>query len=107
MKVNAVAHVFMRRNLKWDPVDQCDELREVWEPEVWPCKVDENGERVYIGEHTFAVEIPDDFDPVPGQVAALRQKQAEALELYQRTVGEINEQLQKLLAITNDVKVTA
>lgn len=107
MKVNAVAHVFMCPHTKCDHSVLPSTHREVWEPELWPCKVDENGERVYIGEHTFAVEIPDDFDPVPGQVAALRQKQAEALELYQRTVGEINEQLQKLLAITNDVKVAA
>lgn len=74
---------------------------DTWGPEVWPCKVDENDERVYIGEQTITIDIPDDFDPVPGQVAALRQKQAEALEKYQRTVAEINERLQKLLAIEN------
>jgi hypothetical protein len=107
MKFNATAHVFMCLHVKWDTTTRPSKRKEVWEPELWPCKVDENSERVYIGEHAFAVEIPDGFDPVPGQVAALRQKQAEALELYQRTVAQINERLQKLLAITNQAEVPA
>lgn len=99
MKQTAKTFVFMCEHSIFSPTDYTHTT--VWRPECWPCKVDEHDTRVFIGEQTVDVDIPDDFDPVPGQVAALKAKQAEALELYQRTVAEINERLQKLLAITN------
>jgi hypothetical protein len=58
---------------------------------------DENS--IFISEQQFTVELPDDFDPIPGQVAALEEKKREALAEYQRTVAEINERLSKLQAI--------
>ena len=70
-----------------------------WIPELWSCKVAENENRVFIEEQQFTVDIPDDFDPIPGQVAALEEKKREALAEYQRTVAEINDRLSKLQAI--------
>lgn len=72
-----------------------------WSPEAWGFKPNDSDERIYVGPRQITVEIPDDFNPVPQQVAALEKEKAEALEKYQQAVAQINERLSKLLAITN------
>ena len=93
MKMKTTGYVFMA--YRYD-----DDYRiKSWIPELWSCKVAENENRVFIEEQQFTVDIPDDFDPIPGQVAALEEKKREALAEYQRTVAEINDRLSKLQAI--------
>lgn len=79
-------------------------LPQSWSPQAWHCKVLDNAERVFIKEQTFMVEIPDDFNPVPNQVAALEKEKSEAMDLYQRTVAQIDDKLSQLLALTNEVQ---
>jgi hypothetical protein len=93
MKVQAKVHVFMSHEYK------ADYSGKEWRPDFWHCKVDENEGRVYIGEQIVECEIPDNFDPVPAQVAALEKEKLKALAKYTTTVAEINERLSKLLAI--------
>lgn len=60
-------------------------------------------ERVSVREHSFEVEIPDDFNPVPQMVAALEeQKRQERLKLAQK-LAEIDEKISKLTCLTNEV----
>ena len=73
----------------------------VWAPQAWYCKVDDNAGRAFVSEQVFMADLPDDFNPVPGQVAALEEEKRKALDLYQRTLADINDKLSKLLAITN------
>jgi hypothetical protein len=94
MKVQVKVHVFMAFEYR-APDYACKK----WVPDLWHCKVDENEDRVYIGEQTVEVDIPDNFDPVPKQVAALEKEKLKALAEYTKTVAEINERLSKLLAI--------
>lgn len=98
MKQQITAHVFM--SFEWTK----NYISKEWSPEVWRCKVEETGERVYIGEQTVTVDVPDDFDPIPGQVAALEAEKKAALDNYHVAVRDINERLSKLLAITNEVE---
>jgi hypothetical protein len=93
MKVQTKVYVFMSFDYKPDY-----SIKE-WRPDLWHCKVDENAERIYIGEQTFEVDVPDNFDPAPKQVAALEKEKTKALAEYTKTVAEINERLSKLLAI--------
>lgn len=74
----------------------------VWTPTIWKCRVSDEDGRVYVGEQSVTVEVPDAFNPVPGQVAALEREKAEALRKYQASVAQINERLSKLLAITHE-----
>jgi len=53
--------------------------------------------------HNVTVPLPDDFNPVAAEVAALEQQKVIALRAYQESVAEINERLSKLMAITNEV----
>jgi hypothetical protein len=77
-----------------------EDYMQQWRPDWRPYKPDDNEERVCIGEHTLVVDVPENFDPIPKQVAALEAKKREALEKYQQEVSSINERLSKLQAIT-------
>lgn len=61
------------------------------------CKNDALG--LYVGEHSTTYELPDDWNPVAAEVAALEAQKKQALEDFQRTVAQINERLSKLQAI--------
>ncbi len=98
MKQEVKIYLFMSYELKKDYSGR------EWAPDVWAVKVDENDKRVYIGQQTVTVEVPDDFNPVPQQVAALEKEKDDALAAYQKSVADINERLSKLLAITNEVE---
>lgn len=54
---------------------------------------------VVIRPHSFEVEVPDDFDPRPAQVAALREKREKAAATFSAYVAEIDASISKLLAI--------
>jgi hypothetical protein len=104
-QVQATGYVFMVQEYGKDADGRRDYAAgKKWVPEIWPCKIDDNESRICIGEQTLTVETPDDFNPIPIQVAALEKEKREALELYQRTVAQINERLSKLLAISNEVE---
>lgn len=55
--------------------------------------------RVFVKEHTTTVEVPDDFDPRPQQVAALEAAKQKARADFQARITEIDRQIQSLLAI--------
>lgn len=93
MKHEVTAYVHMAYD--WKP----DYSEKHWRPEVWKCKLTDETERIFIAEQRITVEIPDDFDPVPGQVAALEAERREAMAEYQAKVARINERLSKLQAI--------
>lgn len=65
---------------------------------------DEYSQRVTVRPHSIEVEIADDFNPVPQQVASLEaaKKQAQ-LECAQKLM-QLDEQISKLQAITYDVE---
>ena len=53
--------------------------------------------------HEIEIEIPDDFDPRPQQVAALEAEKQKARAEFQKRVTEIDRQIQSLLAIEHEV----
>jgi hypothetical protein len=54
---------------------------------------------VKVMEHEFEVEVPDNFDPRPGQVAGLKAKKEEIQAQFAAKVKEIDDQINSLLAI--------
>jgi hypothetical protein len=80
-----------------------DFLRKEWLPHAWGCKVEETTDRIFLRQLQIKFEVPDDFNPIPHQVASLEREKAKALEEYQERVAEINDRLSKLLSITNEV----
>jgi hypothetical protein len=56
-------------------------------------------EYVGIREVEVEQEVPDDFDPRPEQIAALREKKKEILATAQAKANNIDELIQTLLAI--------
>lgn len=70
--------------------------------EVFPNDMSTIGPQyVLIKKIDVEVEIPDNFDPRPQQVAALRKEKQNILSETNVKVANIDEQIQKLLCIEN------
>ena len=54
---------------------------------------------IIVMEHTFEVEVPDNFDPRPGQIAALKAQKEKVQAEFSKRVMELDEQINSLLAI--------
>lgn len=54
---------------------------------------------VPVCETEVEVDIPDDFDPLAGQVATLKQQRAKVHAEFQARVNEIDDALAKLLCL--------
>jgi hypothetical protein len=68
--------------------------------EAWSCDVSSSNPKYALACRTnVEVDIPDDFDPVPGRVKAMRDKKQEILATAQMQANNIEEQIQKLLCI--------
>lgn len=52
-----------------------------------------------VGPHNFEVECPDDFDPRPHQIAALREKERQVRADFAKSITDIQAQIQSLLAL--------
>ena len=59
---------------------------------------------IVVREHSIEIEVRDDFDPVPVQVAALQAEKKKIKADFSKRVMEIDREIGKLLAITNEVK---
>jgi hypothetical protein len=55
--------------------------------------------------HSFEIEIPNDFDVRPHQIATLEKKKRELREKFAMAVKEVDDRINSLLAINNSVKV--
>jgi len=73
-----------------------------WTPMIWGFKPGDEPSRVFLLEQDVSVDVPDNFNPIPQQVAALEAEKLKALDEYHASVAKINDQLSKLMAITND-----
>lgn len=70
------------------------------EYEVFSFKMDDEEHRTYIGEREIEIEVPDNYDPRPQQIAALEEKLRDVMAEFQVTVDSIKERISKLQAIT-------
>ena len=94
----APIYVYMTFTYDWTSADY--DIK--WRPEVKAYKTEDTDKLVFIGQQSVTVEVPEDFNPVPAQVAALEREKLAALSAYQQSVADINTRLSKLLAITNE-----
>lgn len=58
-----------------------------------------SGVYTIVMEHSFEVEIPDNFDPRPGQIAALKAEKERVQAEFAKKVMEIDARINELLAI--------
>jgi hypothetical protein len=89
MKIKLTAHI---HHVKYE-----------WDKEgtyqLWFAKVADDDSRTYIGEQEVEVEVPDNYDPRPKQIAALEKQRQKVMADYQKTVTEINDRISKLQAL--------
>lgn len=71
-----------------------------WQPDWRPYKPEDTEECIFIGEQELAIEVPDNFDPRPIQVAALEAQKRDLQAKFAAAVTELNTRISKLQAIT-------
>jgi hypothetical protein len=67
--------------------------------QIFPCKLEDDAHRTYVGEQEIEIEVPDKYDPRSQQIAALEKQKQKVMAEYQKTVTEINDRINKLQAI--------
>ena len=84
-----------------------DSLKYQNHPDIWPpyrfyaFQTPTMGECTRVCAHTIETDIPDDFDPRPGMVKALREQRKAAEREFAAKVMEIDQRINSLLAIEN------
>jgi len=82
----------------------------VWKKESWQregefffrmCEMEEYG-YVTVKPHSMEVDVPDDFNPAPAQVAILEKEKAKIRAEFNQRIAQLNEQIGKLQALTFD-----
>ncbi len=66
---------------------------------IWKCKVNDDPTRVFISEQEVEIEVPDNFDPVPGMISGLKAEKQRIQAECNVKVENIEDQIQRLLAI--------
>ena len=54
---------------------------------------------VIVMQHKFEVEVPDNFDPRPGQIAVLKAQKVKVQAEFAKKVKDIDDRISSLLAI--------
>lgn len=70
--------------------------------EFWPFdprKYKHMAEYVVVKEHSFEVEVPDDFDPRPEMIKALQAKQQKARADFEKLCTDIQRQISEWQAL--------
>ena len=67
--------------------------------EVWPLKIVDSGRLIFVKEIDVDVEVPDDYDPRPAQIAALKEKQKQAAADFQAHTTETMRKINELQAL--------
>jgi hypothetical protein len=80
-----------------------------WEKEgrisfqTWKPGPEHEAQKVVVAEHEFDFEVPDDFNPIPQQVAALEEQKRKARVKLAQDLARIDEQISKLTCIEHTV----
>lgn len=67
--------------------------------QMWKPSAEYAPETVVVAEHQIEVEVPDDFDPRRGMVAALKEQKKQEQAKFALRIKEIDDRIQSLLAI--------
>jgi hypothetical protein len=88
MKIKVTAHVHYV-DYPWDD----DKFK------LFSCKMDGDETHIYIASQEVEIDVPDNFDPRPAQIAALMEQQTKAAADYQKTVTDIQRRISELQAL--------
>ena len=70
-----------------------------WEPMLCGFKLDDASYRIFINEQEVEIDEPVGFDPIAGQIAAIRAAKSAEIDRHLKTLQQFNEQLSKLQCI--------
>jgi hypothetical protein len=64
-----------------------------------PSIFEDEDSRVYVGPQEVEIEVPEDFDPRPAQIAALDAQKQKIMADFNKSVADINERISRLQAL--------
>ena len=67
--------------------------------QVYSFQMSDADHLTYVGEQEVEIDVPDNYDPRPQQIAALQALQQTAAANYQKTVTDIQRRISELQAI--------
>ena len=82
----------------------------LWKHDSWEPKgqfffreweMEEHG-YVTVRPHSIEFDVPDDFNPVPGQIEVLEKEKAQVRKEFNARIAQLNEHIGKLQALTFD-----
>lgn len=96
-KTHTISGFICWRQYSWQPREQA-------EVTFYPFKPDHDKDIAIIREHSFDVEVDENFDPTPQQVQALNEKKRLVRLKCAEDLMAIDEELGRLQAIGNEVQ---
>lgn len=67
--------------------------------EVFSYELTNDENHAYVGSQEIELNVPDNYDPRPAQIAALEQQKQKVMADYQKSVTDINDRISKLTAL--------
>ena len=89
MKIKTTAHIHYQK-FSWEKKG---------EYRLASFQMDDSLERTYVGQQQIEIEVPEDYDPRAQQIAALEALKQKVMADYHKSVMEINDRINKLLAL--------
>lgn len=89
MKVNVTAFIYFQKY----------SFQEQGSYVVVPFRVDDDETRTFVCEHTFDVDVPDNYNPTAQQIAALEAQKDQAKKEYANKIVSIDIRISKLQAL--------
>jgi hypothetical protein len=89
MKLNTTVHIYLTQ-YSWE---------EKGSYQAFTFKLDNDTDRVYVCSQEIELDLPDDFDPRPSQIATLEDKKTMLMADFHKSVTEINDKISKLQAL--------
>ena len=90
MKVKLTVYIYL---CKWD-------WEEKGKYQIFSVELPDEEYRSYVCQQQIEIEVPDNYDPRPQQIAALEEQKQKAMAEFQKTVDNINDRISKLQAIS-------
>ena len=102
MKVTIKGHI-RHTKFSWEDTSRWS-FRPAWGDDDIP---EDTADTVTLRAHSFEVDVPEAFNPIPQQVAALKRKMQDIQAKAHLEASKLEEDIQKLLAIGYDAHIIA
>lgn len=74
---------------------------------LYGCDMSKHNMGVFVQQVAVTFDAPDNFNPIPGRVAALENQKRQLKAVFAKSLMEIEDSISKLTCLTNEVSQPA